>query len=149
MSKKEIPIMKPVKYKRNFLVHFDLDTEKLINSFGEKSYRNAYKKIANYFYDNNLVRDQYSGYKTKYPITKFEMRNIISNFAREMPEIALCVKRMSYSYKPLDYEFSNIVKEIANNQIEKNQVNKDSQDKNKINIESKNQITKNNEIEKD
>lgn len=105
--------MKIYKFKNNYLFHFDLETNKLIESFGEKSYRNAYGKLEKFFEENNIIHDQYSGYRTKEPIFPFEAMRIAFNLAREHSDIILCSKKFSYSIIAKNYEISDFLRIIA------------------------------------
>lgn len=79
--------------KRNYLVTFDMDTNKMSELFGETKYRKAYQIIEKYFKSYSFSHDQHSVYITSTPITKIKLDTIVQSFCHEYPYIGICIEK--------------------------------------------------------
>ena len=104
--------------KRNYLVTFDMDTNKMSELFGETKYRKAYQIIEKYFKSYSFSHDQHSVYITSTPITKIKLDTVVQSFCHEYPYISICIEKISYSLAPKQHDITNYAHESSSETIE-------------------------------
>ena len=102
--------MKVFKYKRNYLITFDMDTKLMSELFGETKYRRAYKIMEKYFKSSSFKHEQGSVYITMSAIKKNDLYGIVDTFCDEFPFISSCIKNISYAHVPIYHSLIAYVK---------------------------------------
>lgn len=95
-------------------INFDLDTKALKQYYPGKSYRKAYKDIKAYMQQNGFEHRQWSGYKSKAPLSDMEVVDLISRMARSFDWLNKCVNRIDVANVDFLYDLKDIVSEASN-----------------------------------
>lgn len=76
-------------------LHFDLSTKRLIEEFGQKSYRNAWTRIAKFLESHGFEHAQYSGYESVEPMSNEKVFGIMQELSSEFPWFRTCAQAAS------------------------------------------------------
>ncbi|MDR1014131.1 MAG: hypothetical protein LBL86_04025 [Coriobacteriales bacterium] len=76
------------------MINFDLSTKRLVEEFGERSYRKGYALILRFFTANSFEHHQYSGYLSTSAMSYAEVYNLVlDTMASKLPWLANCVEK--------------------------------------------------------
>lgn len=75
-------------------LHFDLDYNKLKKYYSETNPGNAYRDIKKYMLSHGFEHHQYSGYVSKYKMSKKEGHYFCSSLSNEFSWLHYCVKNI-------------------------------------------------------
>jgi cell filamentation protein len=81
-------------HRRYRAINFDLSTERLIETFGETSYRKAYSEIKTYLTSKGFEHRQWSGYRSRTALSNPETADLILDLAIDIPWLAYCANRI-------------------------------------------------------
>ena len=77
--------------KRRKYISFDLDTERLINEFGENGRSGAYSKIMRFLLRSGFEHKQWSGYVSKDRLSYAEVYLVLDSLMDALPWLTRCV----------------------------------------------------------
>lgn len=92
-------------------VNFDLSEKKLKKFYSATNPKGAYGKISDFFEKRNFEHRQYSGYRSKEPMTDIEIMDLMDELFTKMPWLDKCAEKMDITNIESVYDVLQIRKE--------------------------------------
>jgi cell filamentation protein len=99
--------------KRHKAINFDLDTENLINIFGETKRSEAYRDVQKFFVAHGFEHRQWSGYRSLHPMSYFEISELLTVMAKQHYWLEKCINKFDVTNVGVESDMRHIFQEVA------------------------------------
>lgn len=86
--------MSSPEYRRRRAVNFDLSIDALKKYYSESNPKGAYKDIEKYMERNGFEHRQWSGYRSRKPLSNYELVYLFDKMYKKMPWLDSCAEHM-------------------------------------------------------
>lgn len=94
-------------------LYFDLKISELIKFYSRTNPKGGYKKIQEFLDEHDFSHEQYSGYHSKYPLTDYDVFNLIKNMISELPWLEPCINKFEVTNINNSHDLSDVFPTIS------------------------------------